>query len=1126
MQSRSYSLSLILAGALLFFPAFRLSGYVYDDVGSGFCSRGFIGHIHTRNQGNLEAQYSQMLVFYKLGRFDRVIMGCKDIISNDIEFIKAYELLLQALYKQAAHSPSYQVHEQVHSYFKKLLMDNPQNPYAHFGLGLFYKYSRRYSEAVEHLQKSIKCGADFWEVYEELIPYLKHQEELESLISLWGQYRRTDPDNPYLYQGLAYLHFWLDDYGPSQRNYNRALQIHEQSRDQEAVANCLFYLAYLNMYLNKYEEASENIQKSIELSRSLGDKSQLAKSLELLSFIHFERSELSRAYELCSQAHSIARDISNEKIEAICLRTLGVLHTELGNLSKAREYLEKSSDYFKGLDETQKFNVALYWRTVLYNGMGDYSRALSTAKQGLRISQQLGFKTGQAFLLSEIGDIYYSLGNFDKALDYNKRALDISEKYIGKWSREKCMNAIGYVYLERGKCEEALDYFRQALDYIRRISHRREEAECLYNIGLAHFANEDIEQAKKLFLESLERANQSGEKAIEGKNYNRLGELHCEIGNCQQAILCYSRALAIGEDIGHPNIIWEAYSGLGQVYARQGKRVQAVRYYKKSIEVIEGLRSQFVISEYRSGYFQSKIRIYEELVNLLYDLHQENPTQGYDRECFFFAEKAKARAFFDDLQQAGMDFSSLFEGREDDIEARSKRVSRILTRLSKAGLGREERKHLWQELEKTEEELQNLVELVKKEHPDYAKTVGLEPLSLETVQKKLLDDQTGLVAYLVGDKNIFIFFCTRSEISIHRVPPDLSQSTLNIVRNYVKLLSSRKFSGKDCETAGKNLCKRLIKTGSNGFSTSITKLIIIPDRVLHYLPFETLVCRSMNSPAADRPFYLMEQYKISYAPSASTLFSIINTVSEHRHSRDLLVVGDPVYENGGPFTRDPFKSDNVVYEYYLANRFNISQLKHASREMRSICRLLKKDSTLLVSQEDASEETVKSLPLDDFRIIHFATHSLLDEKNANRSALVLNLDEDPDEDGFFQAREIYAVKLNTDLVVLSACQTAKGKIEKGEGIQGLARAFFYAGTKSVLASLWKIDDRSTAEFMKHFYKYLTEGKTKQDALALTKIDLLNTEYCKPYFWASFVLIGESDCPVELRKSSWMDRLLD
>ncbi|MFC2165829.1 CHAT domain-containing protein [Acidobacteriota bacterium] len=1123
---RGNSLRFFFLGLVVCILATNLLGNARDTKDNGFIYTGLAQASQSSNHDDLEMQYSHMLVFYKLGRYDQVVLGCKEIISREFEFIKAYELLLQASAKQVDHSASPQAFEQVILYFRNFLDDNPQNSYAHFGLGLTNKYARQYTEAISHLQKSIEYGANFWEVYEELIPYLKHQEELESLISLLREYSLADPENPYLYQGLAYLHFWLDDYGPSLRNYNRSLSIQKQKGDQRAVANCLFYLAYLYMYLNDYENASENIQRSIELSKSMGDKFQLAKSLELLSFIHFERSNYGKAYELCNQAYSIARDLSNEKMEALCLRTLGVLHTEMGNLSKAREFLERSSDFLRDVEETQKYNVSLYWRTVLYNEMGDYSMALATARQGLRISQQLGFKTAQAFLLSEIGDIYYSLGNYDKALDFNKRALSISEKYIGKWSREKCLNTIGYVYLERDKYSEALDYFSQALDYIRRINHNREEAECLYNIGLAHFYNDDIGEAKKLFLASLERADLSGERAIEGKNCNRLGQLYCKIDACQESVRYYSKALSIGEEIGHPNIIWEAYAGLGEVSTRQKKFNQAVGYFEKSIEVIEGLRSQFIVSAYRSGFFQSKIRIYEQLVDLLYDMHVINPSGGYDRECFFYAEKAKARAFLDDLQQAGEDFSLLFKEKEDDIETLSKRISHLLTKLNNAALTGAEHEQLWRELERTEEELQNFIEREKREHSDYAKTVGLEPLDLDMIQDRLLDDKTGLIAYLVGEQNIFIFFCTHDDISVHRVPPDVSQSTLDIVRNYIRILSSRKFTGKDCETAGNNLCERLIKTKTNGFGSQITKLIIIPDRELHYLPFETLVCRVEDSPKVGRAYYLMEQYKISYAPSASTLFSIIHNDREHVHSRDLLAVGDPVYEKGSAFTGEPFKSDDIVHEYYLDKKFSIFPLKYASKEIKSICRLFKKDSTLLVSQEGASEETVKSLHLDEFRIIHFATHSLLDENNANRSALVLNLDDDPSEDGFFQAREIYAVKLNADLVVLSACQTAKGKIEKGEGIQGLARAFFYAGTKSVLASLWKIDDRSTAEFMKKFYEYLAEGKTKQDALCLTKIKMLDTEYNQPYYWASFVLIGESDCPIVLQKSSWWDRLFN
>lgn len=180
---------------------------------------------------------------------------------------------------------------------------------------------------------------------------------------------------------------------------------------------------------------------------------------------------------------------------------------------------------------------------------------------------------------------------------------------------------------------------------------------------------------------------------------------------------------------------------------------------------------------------------------------------------------------------------------------------------------------------------------------------------------------------------------------------------------------------------------------------------------------------------------------------------------------------------------------------------------------------------MIIAQTTATEEKLKSIPLDDFRIIHFATHSLLDEKNSNRSALVLNLDDDPEEDGFFQIQEIYSTRLNADLVVLSACQTAKGKIEKGEGIQGMTRAFFYAGSKSVLASLWNIDDKSTADLMTYFYSFLSRGLTIQEALNKAKIKMLDSEYRSPYYWAAFVLIGDADRRIDFHISSPIERIL-
>ena len=257
----------------------------------------------------------------------------------------------------------------------------------------------------------------------------------------------------------------------------------------------------------------------------------------------------------------------------------------------------------------------------------------------------------------------------------------------------------------------------------------------------------------------------------------------------------------------------------------------------------------------------------------------------------------------------------------------------------------------------------------------------------------------------------------------------------------------------------------------------------------------------------------MEDYGISYAPSASTLVSILERKDRKAAEADLLSIGSPrLGRTGG---RD------LLSEYYLEKRFVLQPLEFASREMAAISDLMAPGPRRIVAGAEATEDRVKRLPLSGYKILHFATHSLLDERVASRSALVLSEDPRSGEDGFLEAREIYDLELNADLVVLSACQTAGGKMEKGEGIQGLSRAFFCSGSRSVVASLWNVNDESTSFFMKTFYGFLTEGRTKQEALRLTKIRMCRSADWRPYHWAAFVLIGEGDASIPLhRPSAW------
>ena len=1075
----------------------------------------------------LQLAYSQLLVFAKLGQYEKVIMGCKELIAQDSYFIPAYRLLVQVSSEPERHAISQDELERTILFFQDLVEKNPYHSCYHYGLGLAYKHGKNYLKSKMHLEKCIELGPDFWDVYEELIPCYRTVEELNKCIPLLKQSRKAYPENLYLNQALGYVYFWMDDYSSSLRHYQLSLSFQREQGNLKAETICLHYLAYLYMYLNDLALAEKFANQSLRLAQKTKDRILEVQSLELISFIFTESGDYSKALSLCRQAFSISRKLFHTGLIMLCSRTLGVIYMEMGELSKAQEHLEKCLRYYREAGETQKWGIALYWMALLHQGKGDFSKALECTEQGLRIAQQVGFKTGEAFHLSEMGDLYFLLGNYEKTLKFNKQALAITEKFIGKWSREKCLNSIGYVYIHLGEYEKALDYFHQALQYVRDIDHIREEAQCLYNIGFAHYRADQIPQAFSYFSQSLNRVDQSGKKTIKGMNYNRLGDLFIKTGDYDQSERSYNEALALGQEIGQPAATWEAFHGLGRIFAFKKQYERSVEYYKKAVEVIEALRSRISIAEFSSGFFENKIQVYEELVDVLFELHRIYPSGGFDRESFYYAERAKARALLDDLQEAQIDFRAVPASQvaQIEIETLSKRISQILTELSRPGSDLMQRINLWNELEKNEDEIQSLIEALKKANPDYASLSSLEPLQPAEIQMSLPDDKTGIIEYFVGEEKIFIFSCTKDRLKVYRLSPEESRSTLQLVKNYIKLLSSKHFNCSDCEPAGEKLCERLFAPIRNQFAGKISKLIIIPDRDLFYLPFETLVCERSGHKGDQKSRYLLDEFKISYGPSASTLMHIINKKEEMNPRHDLLLVGDPLIGKKHSFQQEADGFDDILHEYYLAKRFSIYPLRYASKEIRSISNLFKRDATCILSREKATEENVKSLPLTDYRIIHFATHSLLDEKHANRSALVLNLDDDSREDGFLQAREIYNAKMNSDLVVLSACQTAMGKIERGEGIQGLTRSFLYAGTRTVLASLWKVDDESTAEFMKYFYTFLTKGKTKQEALCLTKIKMLRSRYNRPYHWAAFILIGDSDAKINLHRSNFWEKVI-
>ncbi len=524
----------------------------------------------------------------------------------------------------------------------------------------------------------------------------------------------------------------------------------------------------------------------------------------------------------------------------------------------------------------------------------------------------------------------------------------------------------------------------------------------------------------------------------------------------------------------------------------------ALQKYKASIRNIEIIRSNIQNEEQKASFLgtDKRIEAYQNLIDLLVFLHQSEPDRNYDLQAFYYMEQAKARAFLDSLELSKIDISHHIDfkllNEEKELE---KNITEVYTKLLNRELSPEEKETNQESLKRYEDDLEALKLEIRTENPAYAELVFPKALNMEDAQKNLLDDKTAFFAYTIGKKSSYTFVLTKKELKIFKTLP--GEELQKMVSDYLKIITDR--NNKDFNL-GYDLFTHLVFPGLN---ENIQNIIIIPGDILNFLPFETLVTEKMSNR------WLIEDYTITYAPSISSLQELIERkeANSAKRTKDLLAVGDPFF--GSLETEE--NGDNILNDIFSTHAYNLYRLEFSGTEIEKISALFKKKKRTIFLRESATEEQIKNQSLEEYKILHFATHSLIDNKIPERSTIVLSLDNDTKEDGLLQMREIYNLKLNSDLVTLSSCQTGLGQFIKGEGIQGINRAFFYAGASSVLMSLWAVNDQATYQLMERFYAHLRSSDSIMNALRKSKLEMINSgTLSHPYYWAGFIISGKTD----------------
>jgi CHAT domain-containing protein/tetratricopeptide (TPR) repeat protein len=903
------------------------------------------------------------------------------------------------------------------------------------------------------------------------------------------------------------------EFNESIKFFEKSLIIARKMPNKKKECESLLKLGLLYWNIEKFKESSDHYEKALYLAQKLNQKNFQEKCRNVLEIQRLYKEgkklrslgENEKSTECFLQAIDLARKIESKEHKVKCLRQLSVRYWDLKNIQDFFLLNKEALAIAQSLNHKKEEGKCLNHIGIYYETLDNYSKALNFYEEALTIAKDIKDKVNESACLTNIGTIYGKIGDYDKALEFLIKALrkdqllrndeyvSIDLINVGEiWRRN------GLVSGDKEHFDKALSYFHDCLELIRKTGDRQTEVYVLNNIGSVQSELRKYKDALKHFESSYEMAEKIKDIEMMGMILNNIGIVHYNQGNYEKSTEYNQKAIDLALGIEGEQILWEAYLEIARAYEKQNKFIEALENYEESIRIIENIRSKIELEELKARYLGTDKRIdaYHYLIHLLVAFPQSHQEEEYNLKAFNYLERAKARAFLDSLELSNVNISpkigSKLQNKEKEL---MKDISKLYAKLLAAELSTEEKNVIEEKLKNKENELDSLKREMRTKSPAYTNLIYPENITLDETQRELLDSNTAFFAYCLGKEHSYAFVITKKDFRIFLLP-----SRVNIqkkVSDYLKIISDKATNN---FKLGYKLFETLVLPG---LDNNIKNIIFIPDGILHFLPYETLITHK------EKRDWLIKDYKIAYAPSISSLREIIQRKKSNgpKPRMDILAFGDPFF---GPWETGDNGSD-IFQNYYSSNAFNFFRLKYSGFEIDKISSLFKKRKRKIFRRKQANKEQLINHNLDDYKIIHFATHSIIDENIPARSSIVLSQDEDLTQDGFLQMREIYNLKLNSDLVTLSSCQTGLGEFIKGEGIEGINRAFFYAGTSSVLMSLWAVNDQASYQLMERFYFHLRSSESIMSALRKAKLELINSNTLShPYYWAGFIVSGKAD----------------
>lgn len=868
--------------------------------------------------------------------------------------------------------------------------------------------------------------------------------------------------------------------------------------------------------LNRYSQADSIWRVGLRVSQELGDIQAESRAFTTLGVIEAMRANYEKAISCYDSAYVIANSIKD-------WYRMQLLAGNLGNIYKLREKfsiaIEKYREAIQICESIGGFRHLTTWYSALaqtYYYTENFNEALKIYQKSEELAVKENNFERQVFIKMDRGNIYWVL-NFTELVENEfQKAYELVSIHNLEHLRDQVSTRIAELLIAKKEYVKAREIYRNRILSMPENADLKWKAYYIGLIGNTYLLEGRFADARQEYLTALEFARRVDSPHDIASFQCDLTDLKVNMDELESAVEDYQNILNYALSAENNDLQIRALTGLGNTYRKSRNIEQAILYYKQCVNIIERKWQSISASQMRIGYFSRKVTVYQKLEECYLRKYEISADPLYLDSLFYYSEMSRARSLANAWSRiksnAGSKNTPQYqEYRQLCEELRS--LQRELRLNALKGISGEEDEALHAQLDIVRYSLvaQQLRLKESIREPENQNNLS-SVVPLKDLTERLQNKDTGLLVYYTHMQKPFVLALSGEQKKIVYIPAAKIQIDSAI---HELILPFHRLNKTTLETTpfraalAYQLYLWLIKPVEEVLSLP-ERLIIVPDLSIVNLPFEMLLTREPEKPEftpTDIPNYspgfLQLRYAIVYSPNTRIL--------KENSSRSLFA-GKNLFTLANPFNFNVFFED-YDEELRSGNDWFFPPLPNSEIEAENIKQLY--PSAKIFQQEKAT----KSVFLEEapkYQILHIATHGIVDTTFEAFSGLVLAMEDDSSDDGCLMGYELSEVSLNCDLITLSACETGRGKLVNGEGVLGLPRLFLGAGAKSVLMTLWKVDDRFTSLLMSEFYnQFLKNNVPKADALARAKRRMLKTvnenskiHYQHPLFWASFALYGD------------------